>query len=366
VSSSSSFATPAGCTALRQALRKSMPEEAFQPVPMRGVAALLQVPVYVGLAALIVVGPLPFWVDLLIALVIGQMVTSVGLIAHDTLHRSTFRSKFWQQVVGWVAFPWYLFGPGVWLAWHVQAHHGNTQDGAADPDRLVDLERYRTSAMARWIHVVTPGSGTLLSYVSPVFLFTLQGQLFLWYYSGLPEHAKVTIDRRREKAITVAITLGWLALAAALGPWDAFCVILIPMLTSNATLMTYISTNHWLRPRTPDGNNPFTNTTSVIVPAFVDWIHVEFSYHQEHHVFPQMSPKYAALLRTRMRELAPDAVAAYPLVPVIRELYATPALYLDDDTLVHPDGSGATRIEEVTERLERRIVGSTGTLGVPG
>lgn len=346
------FSTPEGCHQLRMSLRRSLPAESFEPVPWRGVVALLQVPVYVGLMALIALDLLPWWADLLTGLVIGQMITSVGLIAHETLHRSTFRSRFWQQVVGWVGFCWWFVSPGHWHSWHVLAHHGNTQDGVGDPDLLMTWDRYQNSRLARWTHAVTPGSRTLISRVSMVFLFTLQAQLFLWYYCDQPEFSKIRIDRFKERAIMLTELAAWIALGAWMGPWAALCAILIPMMTSNATLMMYIATNHWLRPVTPDHNNPFTNTTSVIVHPLLDWIHVEFSFHQEHHIFPQMSPKYARALREKLRELQPAAVVAYPLGAVMRELFRTPSIYKDDHTLVHADGSGAVTVEEVDARLQ--------------
>lgn len=345
------FSTPEGCHQLRMSLRKAMPAEAFEPVPWRGVVGLLQVPLYMSLMAVIAADLVPWWADLILGFVIGQLVTSVGLIAHEVMHRSAFRSRFMQQLVGWVGFSWYLISAGTWHSWHVLAHHGNTQDGVADPDMLMTVERYQNSRLARWIHAVTPGSGTLISRVSLVFLFTLQAQLFLWYYCDQPEFSKIRIQRGRERLFTLLELGAWIALGVWMGPWAALCAIVIPMATSNATLMMYISTNHWLRPLTGDHNNPFTNTTSVTCHPFMDWIHVSFSYHQEHHIFPQMSPKYAPLLREKLRQIEPAAVIAYPLGAVMRELFRTPSIYLDPHTLVHADGTGAITVEEIDARL---------------
>src|SRR5262249_7080679 len=137
----------------------------------------------------------------------------------------------------------------------------------------------------------------------------------------------------RERWITVLLILAWFAVCFALGPWHALCLVVIPMAISNATLMMYIATNHWLRPMT-EHNNPFVNTTSVICPRWLDWLHVAFSFHQEHHVFPKMSPRYAPLLREEMRKLAPGAISAYPLGMTLKMLFVAPSLYLDDHTLV--------------------------------
>jgi fatty acid desaturase len=346
------FQTPEECHQLRMALRRALPEGAMEPEPLRGVIALAVVPLYVALMVPIVTDTLPWWADLALAVVIGQLVTHVGLAAHETLHRSTFRSKFWMELHGWVGFAWYLFGPGLWHAWHVLSHHGHTQEGAADPDLLVTTGRLRDSRLAAFVHAVTPGSGHPISWISLSFLFTLQGQLYLWFYIDQPEFSRIRMDRTRERLTTVALLFAWTALAVWMGPWPALCCIAIPMATSNATLMMYIATNHWLRPVTPAHNNPFLNTTSVTVPAWVDALHVQFSYHQEHHIFPAMSLKHGPALRRALTELAPDAVCAWPLGAVLRQLYLTPSVYLDDHTLGEPDGSGSITVEAVAARFE--------------
>lgn len=356
----SHFSTPEGSYELRQRLRRSMPEGAFEPEPFRGVVALLQLPLIVALSAVVVSGALPLWAGPLMGFVIGQIVTSQGLIAHETMHRATFRSRALQILVGWLGFCWYFITPGTWHSWHVLGHHGHTQEGEGDPDQLMTLERYRSSRLARWIHAVTPGSRNPISYVSIVFLFTLQAQLFLWHYASLPAFEKVRMNRTRERLGTVALVAAWSTLGWWLGAYNALCVIIIPMLTANATLMMYIASNHWLRPVTPDHNNPFTNTNSVSVPAFLDWLHVSFSYHQEHHIFPQMSPRWAPTLRERLRKAEPAAVVVWPIGAVWHKLFTTPSIYADDHTLVHPDGSGAVTVEEIAAQME----GSEGVAAV--
>lgn len=332
---------------LRLALKRQMPAEAFEPQPLRGVLALLLVPFYVFvLGGLVVADVLPWWGSLFVGFVIGQLWVTVGFTAHEALHKSVFRSRFWEEVLGWAGFAVWLVPPGLWRGWHVLAHHGSTNIHGHDPDMLGSVEEHRKGGLARFVYWVTPGSGHPLSFVSPVFLFTMQGQLFLWYYSGLPEYEKIRMNRPKERVLSVLLTLGWIALGVALGPLHALYLIVVPMMVSNATLMLYIASNHWLRPATPDGNNPFLNAGSVRVSAFWDLLHVNFSYHQEHHVFPQMNPKYAPLLRETLRRMAPHAVHVLPVGKAVLALYGRPPLYLDDATFATPDAARRVPLAE--------------------
>jgi len=137
----------------------------------------------------------------------------------------------------------------------------------------------------------------------------------------------------------VLVALAWIALGVWLGPWDALCLIVLPMMASNATLMAYIASNHWLMPTTPDGNNPFVNTASVSVSPAWDVLHVNFAWHQEHHIFPQMNPKFAPLLRETLTRMAPEAVHVMPIGAAIQALYSRPPLYASGDTFSNPDGT---------------------------
>lgn len=331
---------------LRRMLRRAMPAEAFEPQPHRGAIAIALVVFHVVvLGGLVVSGVLPWWGNLLVGIGIGQLWVTVGFIAHEALHRAVFRSRFWEDLLGWLGFSVWLVSPGLWRGWHVAAHHGSTNRHGHDPDMLDRVDDFRTSRVARLVYAVTPGSGYPLSYVSPLFLFTLQGQLFLWYYSGLPEYRKIRMNRKTERILSVLIGLCWIGLGVALGPWNALWLILVPMAVSNATLMAYISTNHWLRPATPDRNDPFRNASSVLVAPIWDFLHVNFSYHQEHHIFPQMSPRYAPLLREHLRQLAPECVNTIRFFSAILALYRRPPLYATDVVFSTPDGSRTVLVD---------------------
>lgn len=337
--------------AIRKQLKQRLPAEAFEPQPVRGITALLTAAGVVALGTTMALTELPIWVDLVLSLVLGQGVVSAGLASHEAMHRAVFKAKWAQHLMGWIGFSPYLVTPGLWTAWHNQAHHGYANQADLDPDMLPDASLSRTSWLARARAAMVPGSRNVLSYIAFAWLFTLQGQVFLWVLCDHPKlRDRIAMNRWRERALSLLVLAGWIGLAILLGPLDAWWIIGLPMIVANATLMTYISTQHWLRPRV-GSDDPVLTTVSVEVPRFVDWIHYRFSHHQEHHIFPSMSARFAPMVRAELEELAPGASSVLPIARVMRELFRTPVLYADDRTLVQPDGSERVDLAEVAARL---------------
>jgi fatty acid desaturase len=338
---------------LRTELRRAMPPEAFKPQPLRGVIALAHVPVMVAMVWAAASGRLPWWACLLISFALGQMLITVGFAAHEALHHSVFRSRVLEDVLGWVGFSPFLVTPGTWRAWHVQAHHSAANIHVRDPDILPRQHEWRTQWFSRVVHALSPGSGTWLSYISFTFFFTAQGQAFLWHYSGQPQLEKVRMNRVRERVFTVLLALGWGALGWAMGLKGALYALILPHLFGNITLMVYIATNHWLQPASESVDNPFVNTSSVDTHPVMDLIHWNFSYHQEHHIFPAMSPRFAPLLREHLRVLNPEASIVYPHLRALRMLFWRPALYAaDGHTLVGPAGTPSVSTADLRRKLE--------------
>jgi fatty acid desaturase len=335
---------------LRRAVRAALPADTFEPQPMRGVLAWLEVVLMLAGAVAIAIIDLPWWADLVAAVVLGQVMTSVSLAAHEAMHGSVFRSMRANRLLGAVGLLPILVTPGLWQAWHVQAHHGATNQGPRDPDALMLLDAYRDRWRARMRARMSPGHRHWLSYVSLLFMFTLQGQVFLWSHCDDPEiRGRIAMRRTRERVLWVLAFAAWLAGAIALGR-TALWVLVIPLATANVTLMAYITTQHWIRPLV-DADDPRVTTVSVEAPRWLDNWHFQFSYHQEHHLFPRMSHKFGRRVRAKLRELDPGAVAVMPWGTALRAAFATPALYRDPFTLVHEDGSHEVELTALADQL---------------
>lgn len=351
-SSSSVPLVPEDIKRLRLELKRRLPPEAFERQPLRGYVAFGLVPVTAALMGWVGTCELPVWASLLVSLVLGQLLTCLAFAAHEAMHHSMFHSRTLEHLLGWAGFAPLLVTPGNWKAWHVQAHHGATNIHLRDPDILPRRTDWLTQRFPKLLHTTLPGSRLLPSFISLSFLFTAQSQAFLWHYSGLPEYQHVHLRRTRERVLTVLLAGAWGAVGWALGPRGALFALVLPWLLCNLTLMLYISTQHWMQPAHDDDDNPFVNTASVTTHPFLDWLHFNFSYHQEHHIFPAQSPKYAPLLRQHLRELNPRASTVYPHGRALRLLFTRPALYSDDGgTLMAQDGSRAVHTTELRERL---------------
>jgi fatty acid desaturase len=340
---------------LRAALRRELPPEVFDPQPLRGVLAFGEAALMGALGAWLALYEPPWPVALLVSLVMGQLLTAVALSAHEAMHGAVFRRRWLRELLCWVGLGPLLITPGMWVAWHVQAHHGHTNRHGLDPDAMFDASDYPRSWLVRWRARMTLGSESrTFSALSLLWLFTLQGQIFLWLQCDEPRlRDKLTLDRTRERALTVLLALGGLALGAWLGLPDAVWILLLPAATANLTLMLYISTQHWLQPHVEE-DDPVRSTMSVLVPRWCDWLHFGFSYHQEHHLFPKMSHKYGPLVRETAERLAPGALRALPIGTILRLVHATPSMYRDARTLSSSDGRQLVDLEEVRVVLQDR------------
>ena len=335
---------------LRRALRAALPADTFEPQPVRGVIAWAEFVLAIGIAVFVAIADLPWWASLAASLVLGQLMVSVLLGAHEAMHGSVFRSPRAVHLLAMAGFLPMLVTPGLWLAWHVQAHHGAPNQPARDPDRLMDFDAYRQSWLVRMRARMSPGHRHWLSVASLFFMFTLQGQAFLWAHCDEPAiRDRIHLHRTRERILSTLLIGAWLTGAILLG-WDALWVLVIPFATANFTFMAYISTHHWIRPLV-DSDDPRISTVSVRAPRWLDGWHFQFSYHQEHHLFPRMSHKFGPRVRAKLREIDASAIAVLPWGTALRAVFTTPALYRDAVTLTHEDGSGAVELAALADRL---------------
>jgi fatty acid desaturase len=100
-----------------------------------------------------------------------------------------------------------------------------------------------------------------------------------------------------------------------LGPAVALFVYVVPVLVANATVMSYIATEHFLNPPT-ETNDPLANTFSVTAPRWLERLRLQFGCHVEHHLFPTVSGRHAPAVREVLRRL----YGRYLTMPLARAL----------------------------------------------
>ena len=91
--------------------------------------------------------------------------------------------------------------------------------------------------------------------------------------------------------------------------------------------MSYISTNHLLNPLTEEINDPLVNSLTVYSNSFIHWAHLNFGYHVEHHLFPNISPKYAPIIQKKVLEKWPKKYKKMNHFKALKLVYDTPRFY---------------------------------------
>jgi len=336
---------------IRQQLRRELPSEVFRARPLR---AFLLIPIFGSILALsagLLLWKGPWYFMLPVAVILGQLYGMNGFLGHEVLHGSVVKSKAFQNVFGYLAFAPFLISPQLWRVWHNQIHHGHTNIGNRDPDSFGTLGRYERHPSTRVVTRLAPGSGKWYSYLFLFYWFTFHGQIVLWVQTKFMK-AFQNFDRRRSCIESILFLAGWIAFGAFIGFEKSIYVILVPMAVSNFTLMSYIATNHFMRPQTED-NDPIANSMSVDTLPIVDFFHLNFSHHVEHHLFPKMNPYHAPKVRDWLINAVGHRYVSPPHWKAISYLYRTPRVYKDANTLIDADNTDRMMaIADITEILE--------------
>ena len=222
----------------------------------------------------------------------------------------------------------------MWSAWHNQAHHGHTGKAVVDPDGYGTLGFWRKSAVVRALETIAPGSGYARSGIFLFVWFSVHSLLVLTFHSRRNDYY-ARISRRAVYMESGAMLALWVAVFALVGPYAFVFVYVLPLLVANATIMSYIATNHFLNPLT-ETNDPLANTLSVTAPRWLERLHLQFGYHVEHHLFPMVSGRHAPAVRDALVRLYGDRYLSMPHARALRLLYTRPKLHATPDTLIDP------------------------------
>ncbi|MEO6750977.1 MAG: fatty acid desaturase, partial [Chthoniobacteraceae bacterium] len=122
-----------------------------------------------------------------------------------------------------------------------------------------------------------------------------------------------------ELVVIVALQIGiWWLMG---GDWLRYVfAVPVALLTASSVAMSYIFTNHFLNPLC-EHSDPLVGSTSVIVPRWLDWLHDNFSYHTEHHIFPSMNPRYYPLVAKLLMENFPERYNRLPFREAWRRIW---------------------------------------------
>ena len=339
---------------LKSKIRADLPAEAFLKKPMRALLVIPLVGIILAGSTILIVVPLPWYAALLGSLLIGNFYGSLMFLAHEIGHSATVSSRRKQDLCLYFACWIYCLSPHLWRIWHNQVHHPYTNMVGRDPDNFGTLEEYlRTTPFHRFFHKFAPGSGHWFSVSFLFCFFTLQAQGVLWTHSKvMPGFER--LHRRRAVLDSVLMATFWVIVCILLGTRNALFVVIIPMLIANFVIMSYIVTNHMLRPLT-EARDTFSTTLSVTTYKLLDLLHFRFSYHVEHHLFPAMCSSYYPLVRQSLRRHVGDQFMAPPHWWALFVLFRTPRLYKDSHTLIEPYSGRRVTLADVETMLAESL-----------
>ena len=315
-------------------VRRYLPSEIFEPARSRLVWLPVHLAVIAGAAAIVVLRVPPWYVALLCALVAGHSWGCLGFLAHEAMHHAVIRNRAIEKLVGYAGFGIYGLSPTLWVAWHNQAHHGNTGKPVADPDGFATLRFWEKSRIVRALETFAPGSRRVQSALFLFVWFSVHSLLVLFFHSERNGYY-ARVSRRTVYAESGAMLAFWIGVLTLVGPWSFIFVYVVPLLVANAMVMSYIATNHFLNPLT-ETNDPLANTLSVTAPRWLERLHLQFGYHVEHHLFPTVSGRHAPAVRDLLRRLYGDRYLTMPHTRALRLLYARPKLHDGHDVLIDP------------------------------
>ena len=343
---------------IRHAIRLELPPHVFCPQPLRAlIAGALFAAIVATDAAILELAPLRP-VEIALSLLSGALSASLFFLGHECCHGAILRRRWAQDVLAFPAFLIFLLSPTFWRSWHNNVHHVRTNSPEDDPDNFGSLASYRQSRVVRLFATLTPGSGRRSALLYFAVWFAVHAQVVQWYQSRRCR-GFTGLNRRRAAAETVLMTVFWLALGLAIGAYASVLVIILPMMVANAIIMSYIATNHLLLPLNTR-SNPLDNSMSVTTHPVLDRVHFNFSYHVEHHLFPTMSPKFAPLVRAKLRQFAPGRLLAPDHLAALRMVFRTPRMHDANGDLIDPTTGRRVGFVEIMEALCRLGKSSRG------
>jgi fatty acid desaturase len=158
------------------------------------------------------------------------------------------------------------------------------------------------------------------------------------------------LNRKRVLIDFVLMASFWIGISIIVGLRAAIFIVAIPMLMANFVVLSYVVTNHMLRPLSSEIDT-LSTTLSVTTFKFLDYIHFHFSHHVEHHLFPSMPTCMAPRVRACLIQHFGTRYLAPPHWKALLLVYQTPRIYDGEQILVEPYSGRREEIPQVEAKL---------------
>ncbi|MDJ0799679.1 MAG: fatty acid desaturase [Calothrix sp. MO_167.B12] len=331
-----------------KSLRSQLPKAAFEPDPSKLtllVINLLILGLGWGMGSQLHHWPIQWlWLYLPFALIMGNSITVLAFASHDLMHGSVTRNYKLASRLALITQTILWMPPTLWQIVHNRIHHNKT-NSADDPDRNYYLQQPHTIGK-RVQALLFPSSELALPWLvigvmTGWGIYTWRNILSVLIWNGSSSAlapATFTVSQKqkwailRELAVMIVLHLCILA-CLSFNLLQIALAYVLPIVLGYAGMMLYIYTNHLVSPIT-EINDPLANGISLQVPKFIDVLHVHFSYHVEHHIFPGLNSDYYPMVRDLLRQHYSDRMGyVVGAVDTWKMLLSTPRHYLDAVTL---------------------------------
>ncbi len=369
-------------------LRPLLPSEAFLPNPNKVWILLINVAILIlgwGIA-----DRLPqwngyfWWLYLPLTLVMANSVTVLAFSTHEMMHSCAIKNPHLRWIIGLLGWAILWTPPTLWKVVHNREHHNKT-NSLHDPDRSYLHEQPKN--WGKWVrNLLTPsaeihpfwlGVGMAHAWGYHTFCNLISVLLFNDGLTEFPPAAfKVSLKERRAIALEFFIILSiHLSILTYLEfhPVKLLLSYFLPIWIGYSGAIFYIYTNHLLC-RMTSINDPLINSVSIKVPKLFDLLHLNFSYHTEHHIFPGINSDYYPLVQELLKAQYGDRFNLLDAGEAWRLILQTPRHYKDETTFTDWTGTksvpcplsiAVTDIDEAVQpRFERGAV-SAGINGCP-
>jgi fatty acid desaturase len=333
-------------------LRSLIPPEAFIPDPSKLVILFINLTIlilgWMIAARLDCWSPSLLWLYLPLSIIMGNSVVALLFSTHDLMHGSVIKNARLIYIISFLGLTMLWMPPTLWKAVHNRVHHNHTND-LGDPDRNYLYEQ--SSTWGKWIQDLFVPS----SEVNPIWFTVgltsawgvhtfrnLTSVLFFNHDSVDYVPAAFTVSAKDRRAIAGELLMMIIIHLSILTylqfePLKLILGYFLPIGIGYGGIIFYIYTNHLLC-RMTSVNDPLINSMSLRVYKIFDLLHLNFSHHTEHHIFPGMNSDYYFIVRDLLETHYSEHFNLFNAGEAWNLLLQTPRHYKDENTLT--DWSG--------------------------
>lgn len=233
-----------------------------------------------------------FLLSLLLACVAGTLLLRVFIIFHDCCHRSFFKSKRLNEVVGYVAGVLTFTPYEQWRSTHVTHHatSGNLDKRGTGDIWTLTVKEY--AARSRWKRFV------YRVYRNPLVMFTV-GPIYIFLLDYRINRRHIT---RKERFNTYATNVGIVSMLALLSwifGWQAMLAVQVPMfMVSGIVGIWLFYVQHQFEESYYESNDEWNYKHAALqgssffrLPKLLQWLTGNIGFHHIHHLNPRV-PNY--------------------------------------------------------------------------